>query len=209
LGTGALIPRTLAREAGGSPGEDGSLVAIRLDDGAAGAERLFDDLAPLVRWDATGFPPFRHADAVRPPEIENVQAMRRGPVLVASLLGVAVLLALGLALALSVRARRRDLALLRVIGFTPGQVRRSVVWQSVATMVIGVVVGVPFGTVIGLAAWRRFALSLGAEPATFVPVPVLLVLAVVALAGAVLTAILPGAVAGRRHPADALRPGTT
>ena len=62
--------------------------------------------------------------------------------------------------------RRRELAILRSIGFTGRQIRRSVRTQTVATMIAALVIGVPLGVVVGRVTWRavRRPARRGARP---------------------------------------------
>ena len=74
--------------------------------------------------------------------------------------------ALALTLMASVRRRRRDLALLKALGFTRRQLAAAVAWQSTIAVGVGVVIGVPIGIVAGRALWDLFAheLHVVAEP---------------------------------------------
>jgi uncharacterized membrane protein len=152
-----------------------------------------------------GSQPFGYREAVRPPEIVNVQSMRAVPLLVGGLLTGAAVVGLGVAVVLSVRARRRELAILRALGFTGRQVRNSVRAQAVATMAAALVVGVPLGIAVGRVAWRAFASRLGVvtDPST----PGLWIAATVAgaLVLAVAASAMPGRVAARIRPATVLR----
>jgi putative ABC transport system permease protein len=48
---------------------------------------------------------------------------------------------------LSIRERRRDFAILKTVGFTPGQVARSVLFSSATLAVVAVAIGLPLGLV--------------------------------------------------------------
>ena len=78
--------------------------------------------------------------------------------------------ALGLTLVASVRRRRRDLALLKTLGFTRNQLAETVAWQASVAAVIGVVIGVPVGIALGRWLWDLFARAIFAVPAPTVPV---------------------------------------
>jgi ABC-type lipoprotein release transport system permease subunit len=74
-----------------------------------------------------------------------------------------VLLAVGAvahALLAGVRGRRRDLAVLRALGLTPGQAAACVLWQAAIIAAVALVVGVPLGLAIGRQMWRVLADSL-------------------------------------------------
>ncbi len=127
-----------------------------------------------------------------PAQITNYRSMGTTPLLLAAALAAAAVVALGLALAASVRRCRRDLALLRVMGFVERQLAAAVAWHASITATIGVVIGVPLGIVLGRWLWTLFAEDIGAVPAATVPVWSIVVAAVAALVLANVAAVLPG-----------------
>jgi ABC-type antimicrobial peptide transport system permease subunit len=131
---------------------------------------------------------------IRPAEITDYQAMGAAPLILAVGLATGAVVALTLTLLTSVRRRRRDLALLKALGFTRRQLSEVVAWQSTVSVAIGVVIGLPLGIVFGRAMWDLFAHELFAIPDPSVPV---LATGLVAL-GALLLANLVAAVPGRR-----------
>ncbi len=66
-------------------------------------------------------------------------------------------------LVVSVARRRRDVGLLKVVGFVNGQVASSVGWQASTLAIIGIVIGVPAGIAAGAAVWRAFAGNRGSS----------------------------------------------
>jgi putative ABC transport system permease protein len=60
-----------------------------------------------------------------------------------------------------IRRRRHELALLKTLGMTRGQVRAVVAWHTTRTLLIAAVLGGPLGVVAGRWGWRAFAGSLG------------------------------------------------
>jgi len=106
-----------------------------------------------------------------------------------------------------VTRRRREFAVLRVLGFTRRQVSSSIFWQSTTTAVIGVVFGVPLGLLGGVVIWRDFVTSLGAVPATVIPALSIVVIAVLALVCALALAVVPAILTARISPGEALRDG--
>ena len=83
-----------------------------------------------------------------------------------------------------VRRRRRELALLKALGMTRGQVRAVVGWHTMLTLLIAVLVGTPLGIAAGRLAWHAFAGSLGVVPIVEIPtVALILGLAALVLAG--------------------------
>jgi ABC-type lipoprotein release transport system permease subunit len=105
----------------------------------------------------------------------------------------------------STRRRRHDLAILKILGFAPAEVRRAVAWQATTLAVLAVVVGVPLGIGVGRWAWLLFAHQLGivAAPSVSLVAVVGLIAATVVVAN--LAAALPGRAAARLHPARVLR----
>jgi putative ABC transport system permease protein len=69
-----------------------------------------------------------------------------------ALLGMSIFIAVigvVITLWLAVYERRRELGLLRAVGMTKRQVRRSVLWESMITGVVGVVLGTVLGVALG------------------------------------------------------------
>lgn len=105
----------------------------------------------------------------------------------------------------SVRRRRRDLALLKVLGFTRRQLSAAIAWQSTVAAVIGVVVGTPLGVVIGRQLWILFARNLSAVPDPTTSAGSVVLVVVGALIFANLVAAFPGRTASRTPTALVLR----
>ncbi|MDP8937151.1 MAG: ABC transporter permease, partial [Actinomycetota bacterium] len=74
--------------------------------------------------------------------LRNVRALPKALAGFLVLLGVG---ALGHVLATAVRRRRRDLAVLRAVGFRPLQVAGCVAWQAVTVSVVALALGIPLG----------------------------------------------------------------
>jgi len=140
-----------------------------------------------------------------PIDINSYARVRATPFLLAgmlALLGVGVLVHL---LVMSIRQRRRDLAILKTIGFSRRQVGVAVAWQASTLAGVAVAVGVPAALLVGGWTWRRFAIGLGVDASTLVPVLGLLAIAVSACLLANLIAIGPARAASRVRPALVLR----
>ncbi|CAN5789007.1 hypothetical protein BH10ACT1_BH10ACT1_16640 [soil metagenome] len=127
---------------------------------------------------------------VRPPEVRTTDEAGRTEVFVVVVLAATALLSTALTLAMVVRRRRRDLDVYRVVGFTPGQLRWTLVSQGLIISLVALAVGGPVGVVVGRALWQAFAVRLGVVPGADVPLVVL-----AAAAGLVLVTGLGGAVA--------------
>jgi hypothetical protein len=141
----------------------------------------------------------------RPAQIVNYRTIGATPVVLAAGLAAGAVLALGLTLTASVRRRRRDLALLKALGFTQRQLSAAIAWQSTVAAVIGVVIGTPLGIVIGRQLWILFAHNLNAVPDPTVPALSVVLVAVGAFVFANLVAALPGRGAARTPTALVLR----
>ncbi|HWS37758.1 MAG TPA: FtsX-like permease family protein, partial [Actinoplanes sp.] len=111
---------------------------------------------------------------------------------------------------LGVRHRRRDLALIRAVAATPGQVRRMIMTESALIGVLASVLGVPAG--LAAAHWLTGELTgRGFLPVGFPMLPGA-VAAPAAAATIVVSAVLAGLLAARRvtgiRPAEALGEAT-
>ncbi len=156
---------------------------VRLRPGA-------DEPAALARLSAD------FGDAVLGPtstsDLENLRRVQDLPVALATLIGALGLATLAHALIVGVRRRRRDLAVLKAVGFRRGQVRAAVAWQATSLAGVAVLVGLPIGLLAGGWAWTLVVERLGASTATAVPLS-----AVVAAGAVVLVANLVAAGPGR------------
>jgi ABC-type lipoprotein release transport system permease subunit len=142
----------------------------------------------------------------RPPiEVENLGRVGNLPQVLAGLLALLAASALAHLLVTSIRRRRRDLAILKTLGFARGQVSAAVAWQATTVAVISLIVGLPLGVTLGRWTWSLLIdrIGLGAEPVT--PWPALLagILGTVLVAN--LVAAWPGWMAARTRPAVTLR----
>jgi FtsX-like permease family len=199
-GEGMVLP---AATFGGGADALMTFVGIDLAPGADGA-----DVLAGLRDDFTAssdVPPLEYHGPVRPAEIINVRSMRAAPLLVGGLLAGSAVVGLAVAVVVSVRARRRDLAILRALGLTGRQVRSSVRVQALATMAAALAVGVPLGIAVGRVAWRAFAVRLGVVTDPSTPVWWIVVTVAGSLAVALAAATIPARLASRINPATALR----
>ncbi|MGB9111926.1 MAG: ABC transporter permease, partial [Acidimicrobiales bacterium] len=106
----------------------------------------------------------------RPAEIVNYRSMGATPSYLALGVVLGAVIALAAALSASVRTRRRELALLKALGFTGRQLAETIIWQATVTALIGIVIGVPIGIAVGRWLWTLFARSIAAVPEPAVPV---------------------------------------
>jgi len=134
--------------------------------------------------------------ALRPAQIVNYRTVGSTPVILAVGLAAGAIVALGLTLAASVRRRRRDLALLKTLGFTQRQLRKP----GFGTPKVA-----PRLLVRARQLWILFARNINAVPDPAVPVLSVLLVAIGALVFANLDAALPGLDAAHTPAALALR----
>jgi ABC-type antimicrobial peptide transport system permease subunit len=209
LGVGAIVvpERVPGRDLDitGAPVDDlgPNVVFIRLVDGApvdAGATRLRAELAPLV-----GFVGVKIVGPQRPAEIVNAGSIGGVPLVLGTLLGVGAAVSLASAIAGSIRARRRELAVLKSLGFTARQLASTVSWQATTIAVVGLAIGVPLGVMGGRLAWALFAAKLDVISEPAVPLSRLALVALITLAVANLAAAIPARRARRVDPARILR----
>jgi ABC-type antimicrobial peptide transport system permease subunit len=140
-----------------------------------------------------------------PAEIENYRAIGIIPDLLALALALGAVVALGLTLVASVNRRRRDLALLRTLGFKSRQLLTAVAWQASVAGAVGAVFGIPLGILAGRWLWTLFANKIYAVPRPTEPVVSLIVVALAALVLANAVAAMPGRSAARTPTAQVLR----
>jgi predicted lysophospholipase L1 biosynthesis ABC-type transport system permease subunit len=141
----------------------------------------------------------------RPTTIADFGGIQSLPALLAALLTVAAAGALAHALVTSVRRRRRELAILKTLGFVRHQLLGAVAWQATTIAAVGLLVGLPLGVAAGRFAWNLFADDLGVVPEAVVPAAPTLLIVPATLVLANLIAAIPGRMAARTRPALALR----
>jgi hypothetical protein len=202
-GVGLVVaPDAVGREAV----EQGvTFVGLDLAPGARPPAVLDDLRGDLEDWAVEGDYTQVQPVPVRPPEIVDAERLGAVPLLVGGLLAVAAVLCLLWSVSAGVRSRRRELATLRALGFTGRQLRTSVRIQTVATMGLALVVGLPVGVSVGRLAWRAFATRLGVVTEPAIPWTWLALTVVSALAIALAAAAAPARRAARVEVAGAIR----
>lgn len=145
--------------------------------------------------------------AILPVEVDRLRQISWLPVALAVLFGVVGLVAIGHALVTTVRRRRGELVVLKALGFDRRQVRATVAWQAITMVVVGLVLGIPLGTVTGAIAWRLVAEGLGVAPDTAFPVVGIALIVPVAILLGILAAYLPARAAAHTQPAVTLHSG--
>lgn len=219
MGTGALfsegiLPPSFQRAVSSpDPDQNGpELVFVRLRNdvnpqaGRADMQRIADAANKVFAAD-----PHTQEDNVvvlgvqRPAQIVNYRTIGSTPIVLAIGLAAGAVSALALTLTASVRRRRRDLALLKALGFTPQQLVAAVASQATVVAVVGIIAGIPLGIVIGRQLWTLFAHNLNAVADPTVPVVSVFLVGIGALVFANLVAALPGRHAARTPTGLVLR----
>jgi predicted lysophospholipase L1 biosynthesis ABC-type transport system permease subunit len=145
-----------------------------------------------------------HDLAERPAEIANLERIRWTPVVLAGVLAALAIATVAHTLLTSIRRRRRDLAMLKTIGFQRGQVSAAVAWQA-TTFATAALIGLPLGLALGRVLWRALANQMGIVPDVATPALALVLAVPVTIVLANVIAVVPGWLAGRVRPAVALR----
>ena len=219
MGAGALLSEDIAPpkfrrlNTNPDPLQNGEpIVVIRLRRGAppratlASLQHIAEKISKAVQADPnSGGGTYEILSVQQPAEIVNYKTMGSTPALLASGLAVAAAFALGLTLFASVRRRRRDLALLKTLGFVRRQLSAAVLWQSSIAAGVGVVIGVPLGVIVGRTLWGVFAREIYAVPRPTVPAVPIVLVAIGAIVLANVVAYLPGRFASRTPTAPSLR----
>lgn len=141
----------------------------------------------------------KFADAV------SFGGVKGAPFVVGGVLAALGAAALAHVIVTAIRRRRRDVAILKTIGFVRGQARRVVAWQATFTVLVATAIGMPLGVIGGRTLWIQVADGLGviASPQIAGAVLLLVVPAVIVLAN--LIAAWPARTASRTPPALVLR----
>jgi ABC-type lipoprotein release transport system permease subunit len=142
--------------------------------------------------------------AVPPPEVRDLREVNGLPLALALLLALPAVAAVAHTLLTSVRRRRRELAILKTVGFTGRQVRATVAWQATAIASTSLLIGLPLGIAAGRWAWTLFATQVAIQPVPVItPLLVFAIPAVLLLANAV--AAIPARAAAHTQAATVLR----
>ena len=140
-----------------------------------------------------------------PTDIVNFGRVESMPLILGAIFAILGAATLAHTLVTAIGRRRRDLAVLKTMGFARRQLTTTVAWQATTLVAIALLIGMPVGVAAGRWAWTLLADQLGlvSEPVTPVPSVALIAPATIVLAN--LVAVVPGWLAGRIQPAVALR----
>ncbi|MEP7201529.1 MAG: FtsX-like permease family protein [Ilumatobacteraceae bacterium] len=210
LGRGAIVvPRLVpgsARDILGDPHPEPigpNAVFVRYVPGVdADTElaHLRETTAPLTRFAGLDVLPVQ-----RPAEIVSSDDVGSAPVILAVGLALGATIALVIVLITSVRAHRRELAVLTALGFTRKQRAATLMWHSTVVVGLGLVIGVPLGAVAGRQLWQVFAERIDVAAPAVMPWRATAVIVVGAFLLAVALGLGPARAARRLNVAAALR----
>jgi ABC-type lipoprotein release transport system permease subunit len=195
LGRGAFL--TFAALERSVPDAPRNVVLVRFSSAS--------DRAELVSQLRRVLAPVPVTSASLPNDLISFGRVDNLPLVVAAVLGVMAAAVLAHTLITSINRRRRELAILKTLGFRRRQVAGTILGQAATLAVIALAVGIPLGVIVGRAAWSRFATEQGisSDPtvdggaiALFVPAVIL---------AAVIIAAIPARIAARVSPSIALR----
>jgi hypothetical protein len=191
LGEGAMMRFSEEIALAGPPSP---VTLARIAPGANRA-RTLAKLKRLIGGTASGLPA----------PVANFGGVNDLPAVISGVLVAISLAALAQTLIVAVRRRRRDLAILKTLGFDRHQVLATVVCQAMTLAAIGLLIGLPLGDAIGRWVWNSFANELGVVPDAVTPVPLLLAIVPCTVVLASLIATIPGRIAAKTRPALVLR----
>ena len=206
LGEGAaLAPEVLTQPDASAPGNMYNLVLVRFAPGPQREHRL---AALLDNLDKSGYCPPEFCIITtdqRPTDIVNYARVQVIPFVLAGLLLALAVATVAQLLHTSIRRRRRDLAILKTLGFVRAQVSAAVAWQASALAAVALLLGLPIGITLGRWAWALFAGRAGVSAEPHLPVAAALVAIPSALLIANAIAAAPARRASQLQAAPALR----
>lgn len=198
LGQGALVTPGGAEVLDPAEDPDGFGVVVRLAPGADRQSVLGDLDAAL---DGDVFP----VEGGEPTDIVNFGRVERMPLVLGVVLAAIAAGSLAHLLVSAARRRRRELAILKTLGFVRGQVAGVIAIQATTVVVIGLVVGVPVGVALGRWTWTLLADNLGVVSSPQVPLVAVGIVVAGALVLGNVIAFVPARLAARIPPGSVLR----
>ncbi len=140
-----------------------------------------------------------------PDDVTNLDGVGQIPVALAIFGAMLAAAVLAFALVGIVRRRRHDLAILRALGASPRQIGGSVLTASVLIVGPSAVFGIVIGAVLGRAYWTSVAAGVPVAAQPVVPLAMVALIALGALATGCLLVAGPARLATRIRPAEILR----
>jgi ABC-type antimicrobial peptide transport system permease subunit len=209
LGNGAVVATSLLSTVQLNTGCNGHITCYSFflvryrpgtDTGSAGAKLIAAATAAGCPLDVCTV-----TEDQRPGDIRNYAGIRDTPLALGAVLVMLAVGTLAHVLLTSVRYRRRDLAILKALGFTRSHIQGVVAWQASVLAAAALLIGIPLGIVAGRWAWAVFANTAGVSTQPSVPLALVLVAIPATLLLANVIAAWPGRTAARLRPATVLR----
>ena len=213
-------PRTLT-VVGRAIINDGSGSGSRLDDGALVDDSDFPDPGStpqyLLARGTAGLGSAQLVDRLKadfaesatpprlPADVANLDRVSAVPSVLAVLVAVLAASALANALVTIIGRRRRDIGVLRALGFSRAQVLRATTTIATLGALAASIIGVPLGVIVTRWGWSAVESRIGVGSGVVVPIPWVVVTVVGTIFVAQLIALVPGIRAARRRAADVLR----
>jgi putative ABC transport system permease protein len=141
----------------------------------------------------------------RPNGVTGYARIDGTPEVLAAVLAVLGLAALGQLMVASGRRRRRDFAILKTLGLVRRQVSSITAWQVSTLAGLALLAGVPLGVAAGHWTWALFATGLGISTTAITPVPLVLLTIPAVIVAANAVAFWPGRTTARLRRAEVLR----
>jgi ABC-type lipoprotein release transport system permease subunit len=177
------------------PDIEDSMAAVRLAPGARPA-----DIGPVADLASTP------ADELElPADVRNLERTRNVPTLLAAVLAALAAVTLAHHLLTSVRARTRDVAVLRCLGADRRWLGAAVHWQAATLTIAALAIGVPAGLLAGRLAFRTFGDRIGAASDPLTPIVAVLAITFAAIVIANIAAAIPARRVRRVSAATLLR----
>ncbi len=149
--------------------------------------------------------PTTFAEPRSPSQVSNLGLIESQPVLLALIVSFIAAAALVHALVLSARRGRRQIGILKTIGFTRGQVSGSFAWHATLLVLPGLVIGIPIGIAVGRLVWKGVVDNIGIVSDSVLPLVAMLANVFFVIVFANLAALGPAWSAGRTRAAVTLR----
>ena len=201
--TTAAVLAPLSNAANGAPGYNFALVSF-----APGPARQAHLAAFQRAWLAFCAANIGQTTCIttdqRPNTVNNYAAIDGTPLILAGVLAVLGLAVLAQFILASAHRRRRDFALLKVLGMFRRELSAVAFWQVATVTAVALVVGVPLGIAGGRWAWQLFASQAGLPTDAITSLPVLWIIPAT-LAVAALVALPPARSVARVPAAATLR----
>jgi hypothetical protein len=201
--TTAAVLAPLSNAANGAPGYNFALVSF-----APGPARQAQLAAFQRAWSSFCANSVGQTTCIitdqRPNTVNNYAAIDTTPVILAGVLAVLGLAVLAQFILASAHRRRRDFALLKVLGMFRRDLSAVAFWQVATVTAVALVVGVPLGIAGGRWAWQLFAHQAGLPTDAITSLPVLWIIPAT-LAVAALVALPPARSVARIPAAATLR----